>query len=271
MNRVLLLIALCLLVIEPAYAKYHYQQDFSAQDFQTRRAVIYDAIGSDFALIQGAEEVQCFIIFRQSNTFYYLSGLESPSAYLMLDGKKRETILYLPHRDEERERVEGQTLAYEDSELIKKITGVEQVRPIEKMATDFTNRYLRPGVTADQVLDEAAADMRKVFDKMTFSKAIYRQACEKALSFRGHIQHPVGMTVHDVGNFKTQPFKVGQVFSIDPMIWIPEEQQYIRMEDVVVITKDGVENLSASLPLEMDELEKIMAEVGIVQKLPAVF
>jgi Xaa-Pro aminopeptidase len=59
------------------------------------------------------------------------------------------------------------------------------------------------------------------------------------------------------------------VFSIDPMIWVHEEKQYIRMEDVVVVTEDGVENLSANLPIEMDDLERLWREEGIVQKRPA--
>jgi Xaa-Pro aminopeptidase len=55
------------------------------------------------------------------------------------------------------------------------------------------------------------------------------------------------------------------------MIWVREEKIYIRMEDVVVVTKDGVENLSANLPVEMDDLEALWREQGIVQKRPAVF
>ena len=60
------------------------------------------------------------------------------------------------------------------------------------------------------------------------------------------------------------------VFSIDPMIWVHEEKLYIRMEDVVVVTEDGVENLSANMPIEMDDLESLWREEGIVQKRPAV-
>ena len=131
-------------------------------------------------------------------------------------------------------------------------------------------RHIRPGVTPSQILDEVAADMRKVLDKISFSKEIYRKACEDALEFRGHFQHPVGMSVHDVGRHKGKPLETGMVFSIDPMIWVHEEKQYIRMEDVVVVTEDGVENLSANLPIEMDDLESLWREEGILQKRPAV-
>lgn len=67
---------------------------------------MYAAIGDNIAIIQGAEEDNDFIVFRQSNTFYDLSGLEIPSAYRVLDGAKKETSVYLPHRDAERERRE---------------------------------------------------------------------------------------------------------------------------------------------------------------------
>lgn len=60
------------------------------------------------------------------------------------------------------------------------------------------------------------------------------------------------------------------VFSIDPMIWVHKEKRFIRMEDVVVVTMDGVENLSDNIPAEIDE-EALIQEDGIVQKLPAVF
>ncbi len=132
-------------------------------------------------------------------------------------------------------------------------------------------RHVRPGATSDEVLAKASADMREVFDEMTFSKEIYRQACEKALEFKGHFQHPVGMSVHDVGIQHQVPLEAGMVFTIDPMVWVPDERLYIRMEDVVVVTEDGVEVLSANLPIEMDDLEALWREEGIVQKRAAVF
>jgi len=471
MSRFLWSLTVIFLIGSTANAQHEYQTDFAAADFQKRREAVYDAIGPNIAIIQGAEDVQGFIVFRQSNTFYYLSGLETPAAYMLLNGKERTTTLYLPHRNEERERVAGPTISAEDEDLVKEITGAESVQPIEKLGTDLawyswgpqapaiytphspdekylqsrdemldgfgrriadpwdgrpskaghfiqllnlrfpqyevrdlsptldamrtikdakeielirkasqlaglgimeairstkpgvteyqleaaanfvfkTNgarglsynaivaggqnawmghysansdpvmdgdlilmdlapdyryytsdvtrmwpangtytddqrdlygfvveyhkafmRYVRPGVTPSQILKEAAADMREILDGMSFSKEIYRKACEDALEFSGHIQHPVGMSVHDVGTHRGKPLEPGMVFSIDPMIWVHEEKQYIRMEDVVVVTEDGVENLSANLPVEMDDLEQLWQEEGILQKRPAV-
>ncbi len=139
---------------------------------------------------------------------------------------------------------------------------------------DYRNtllKYIRPGVTPSQVMEESAAEMKKILEKIEFSKEIYKKACEDAFSFRGHLSHPVGLAVHDVGVYSNQILKPGMVFSIDPMIWVHQEKLYIRMEDVVVVTQDGVENLSEDLPADMDELEALIREEGIIQKLPAVF
>jgi Xaa-Pro aminopeptidase len=74
----------------------------------------------------------------------------------------------------------------------------------------------------------------------------------------------VGIEVHDV----TVPFEEytpGMVFTIEPALTIPDDRVYIRLEDVLVITDKGYENLSSFVPLEPDAIEKIMAEPGIAQ------
>ena len=50
---------------------------------------------------------------------------------------------------------------------------------------------------------------------------------------------------------------------------MPEENLYLRYEDTVVVTETGVENFTAFLPAELDEMEALVREQGIVQKLPA--
>ena len=53
------------------------------------------------------------------------------------------------------------------------------------------------------------------------------------------------------------------------MIWIHEERLYIRMEDVVVLTADGAENLSAFVPSTVEDIERTMTEKGLIQFRPA--
>src|SRR5262245_1241778 len=117
--------------------------DFPAEEFAQRRARVYDAIGeTGIAVIQGAASPAGYTRFRQSNEFYYLCGIESPHAYLLLDGGARRSSLYLPHRNEGRERSEGKLLSAEDTDLIKKLAGVDAVFATDLLAEHLT-RYAR--------------------------------------------------------------------------------------------------------------------------------
>ncbi len=73
------------------------------------------------------------------------------------------------------------------------------------------------------------------------------------------------MTVHDVGNYRRKEFVPGLVFSVDPMVWIPEENLYVRMEDVIAVTGTGIENFTDFLPGRPGDIEKLMREEGILQ------
>ena len=77
------------------------------------------------------------------------------------------------------------------------------------------------------------------------------------------------MAVHDVGRYFGRPMEPGLVFALDPQMWVPEEKLYIRVEDTVAITKDGVEILTQGVPLELDDVEALMrSDEGILQAFP---
>lgn len=118
---------------------------------------------------------------------------------------------------------------------------------------------LRPGVMTSDVLATAAHRMKKVFKRTKFSKAIYKAAARRMFDFKAHLSHPVGLAVHDACTYRERPLEPGMVFSVDPMTWIPEEELYIRCEDTVLITRTGIENFTAAAPLEMDDVEAVMA------------
>ncbi len=130
---------------------------------------------------------------------------------------------------------------------------------------------IRPGVTPEQILEDAAARMEDVIEKTKFSKPIYEQAARKALAFKGHLSHPVGMSVHDVGNYRGKPLQPGLVLTLDPMMWVPEEKRYIRVEDTLLITEGGFENFTRDAPLALDDVEKTMKEEGILQRYPSLW
>ena len=69
--------------------------------------------------------------------------------------------------------------------------------------------------------------------------------------------HYLGLDVHDVGSFE-YPMKNGMVFTCEPGIYIPEESLGIRIENDVLITEDGPENLMKNIPVEVEEIEDLM-------------
>ena len=74
------------------------------------------------------------------------------------------------------------------------------------------------------------------------------------------------MEVHDVNTPHGDVLVPGMVFTIEPALTIPEDRVYIRLEDVILITETGYENLSAFVPIEIDAIEKLMAEPGMFEK-----
>jgi Xaa-Pro aminopeptidase len=449
-----------------------YQSDFPPEEFRDRWVGIFDRMGErGIAIIQGMPGPGGFVFPRQSNEFYYLCGIETPHAYLVLDGRDRTATLFLPPRNEALERAEGRILSADDADSVRRLTGVDRVASTTAMNEDwirqltrgrravvytpfapaegaaqsrgevqaanaavaldywdgrpsreahFTGllrtrlpraevldltpildelrgvkspreialirrasqlagrgiieaikstrsgateyqldavaryvflangarlegyrsitasgteniwnmhyyrnldtlkegdlvlmdfapdyRYyvsdiarmwpvngkyspqqrellqfvldyrncilarLRPGVTPLAIREEAKTAMEDVFRRTRFSKPAYEQAARRLVGTGGGVfSHPVGMAVHDDGEYSRGPLKPGHVFSIDPQLRVPEEKLYIRYEDVIVITESGYENFTDFLPSELDEIEKLVGRKGLLQAYP---
>ncbi len=478
MRAVLRLLHLALMMVPLATASLlgqtapWYQTDFPPQEFEARWTKLFDRIGGDaIAIVQGAPLTNGFVYPRQTNEFYYLCGVETPGSYILLDGRDRRVTLYLPPRNRRLESAEGRVLSADDAELVRQLTGADEVRSTEDMRGDwlmgttggspgtiftpfspaegsaqsrgelnaanaavaadywdgrvsreahfasllraryprvgladlspildelrsiksprelalirrasqlaafgiieamkttrpglyeyqldaaaryaflvngarlegyrsitaagteniwnahyFRNRSelkdgdlvlldyapdyryytsdvtrmwpvngafapwqrellgfvleyrnailerIRPGVTTAQIMEEARVAMEPVFARWTFSKPVYEQAARDLVSRGGGVfSHPVGMAVHDVGRYADGPLQPGQVFAVDPQLWVPEERLYIRYEDLVVVTETGVENFTDFLVSELDEIEELVGQGGIVQSFP---
>ena len=70
--------------------------------------------------------------------------------------------------------------------------------------------------------------------------------------------HYLGIDVHDVGLW-TGKIEAGMVFTCEPGIYIPEEKLGIRLEDDLVVTNNGLINLTKHIPIEIEDVEAAMA------------
>jgi Xaa-Pro aminopeptidase len=480
MPRTLAAVAVAvLLLIAPARMQEGFSlftTDFPPQEFAARRAAIVKAIGANgLALLQGAPAPSGYTRFRQSNEFYYVSGIEVPHAYLLIDGGTGRSTLYVPHRNPRREQGEGKVLSAEDADEITRLSGIDAVAgtdllgeqlarlarasgrvlftpmsPAEgaAMSRDLAIRavgdraadpfdggaaregvfaqalrarfpqfdvrdlsptldglrliksereiamitratrlaglalmeamrsttpgiyeheldamakyvfyrngaqgeayysliasgrnawyphynagrrqlqdgdfllmdfapdvgyymsdvtrmmpangsfspwqrelyafYLaayntvldaiRPGVTAQTVIRDALGRMEPLLQSSSFSKPAYRAAAERfvdsyrsqAADRRARLGHWVGMATHDVGA-DDGPLRPGMVFTIEPELRVPEEQIYVRLEDLIVITAAGKDVVSAFVPSDIAGIERLMKEEGMLQRYP---
>ncbi|HQZ19097.1 MAG TPA: Xaa-Pro peptidase family protein, partial [Vicinamibacteria bacterium] len=136
-------------------------------------------------------------------------------------------------------------------------------------------KAIRPGVTAQVILQEAVKEMEALLASSKFSKPAYATAAKafveryraSAGRERASLGHWVGMATHDVGP-NEGPLRAGMVFTIEPALTVPEEQIYIRLEDLIIITTAGKEIVSDFVPMEIDAIEKLMMEEGMLQKYP---
>jgi Xaa-Pro aminopeptidase len=91
------LLLLCVAVVNTVSAQDMWKY-FSPDDFAKRRAKVMEQIGDGVAIMQGAELPEGFIKFRQDNNFYYLTGVEMPGAILIIDGKAKTSLLFVPDK-----------------------------------------------------------------------------------------------------------------------------------------------------------------------------
>jgi Xaa-Pro aminopeptidase len=117
-------------------------------------------------------------------------------------------------------------------------------------------KAVRPGVTIKQ-LDQIARDHMRATSGTLCGKVTCDQHFVHGLS------HWLGMDVHDVGRIDT-PLAPGMVLTIEPGVYISEEQLGVRIEDDVLVTANGSEVLSAGAPKLPQEIESLMREGATV-------
>jgi Xaa-Pro aminopeptidase len=76
------------------------------------------------------------------------------------------------------------------------------------------------------------------------------------------------VAVHDVGHYRGKELKPGMLFALYPEVRVPEERLYIRVKGTVVVTEEGVANLTREAPLELEDVEALMPEGGLLDQFP---
>ena len=91
--------------LHPVYSQHNYQTDFPPEEFKSRWQGVFEKIGDNgIAIIQGFPQPNGYIMPRQTNAFYYLSGIETPHSYLVLDGRSKQATLYMPPANKKLEK-----------------------------------------------------------------------------------------------------------------------------------------------------------------------
>jgi Xaa-Pro aminopeptidase len=128
---------------------------------------------------------------------------------------------------------------------------------------------IRPRVPIRDLLREAVGKMDAAVAAFRFREATIEQAARRfveryrsRLGTSSSFGHDVGMEVHDV-TVPAETLEPGRLFTIEPAISVPEDRLAMRLEDVILVTDNGYENLSAAVPVEIDDIERLMREPGL--------
>jgi Xaa-Pro aminopeptidase len=129
-------------------------------------------------------------------------------------------------------------------------------------AMKFTKSMMKPGALWDENQQEVEKFIESeliglgLLDKTDVKNQNPDSPLYKRYFMHG-VSHFLGLDVHDVGN-KYRRFESGMVFTCEPGIYIKEEGLGIRLENNILITENGNEDLMANIPLEIEEIEDLM-------------
>ncbi len=126
----------------------------------------------------------------------------------------------------------------------------------------FAKNLLKPGITISEYHKKVGQEANQVFFKLGLLKKteLKNETPENPAYYKymyHGVSHHLGIDVHDLGT-KTEPIKAGMVLTVEPGIYIEEEQLGIRIENDVWITRDGNKDLTANIPITTEEIEAFM-------------
>jgi Xaa-Pro aminopeptidase len=114
---------------------------------------------------------------------------------------------------------------------------------------------MKPGITIKGMQDAA---------EPVYARHGYRDAFIQSGRYVGHF---IGLSVHDVGgisgSWAERPFVAGVVFNVEPILELADKKIHIRLEDTILITASGAENLTAAVAAETERLYALVKERGV--------
>lgn len=126
----------------------------------------------------------------------------------------------------------------------------------------FCASILKPGITIADYTEKVGEEATKQFIKLgLISKADVKNEDKENRAYRKYlyhgISHHLGIDVHDLG-LRTIPVQAGNVFTIEPGIYIEQEKTGVRIENNYWITKNGNKDLMKNIPITVEEIESLM-------------
>ena len=128
----------------PVAAQQGFTDAFPPAEFAARRARVMTRIGDGVAILQGTTERPGESPLRQSNQFFYLTGVVEPRALLIVDGRAQRTTLFLAPRTARGERMFGPYLGVDEASV--RITGIDVIAPRDSFASALGRKIGRAHV-----------------------------------------------------------------------------------------------------------------------------
>jgi Xaa-Pro aminopeptidase len=127
---------------------------------------------------------------------------------------------------------------------------------------NYAKSLLKPGITIVDYTDKVGEEATKQFVKIgLLSKTDIKNEDKDNLAYRKYlyhgISHHLGLDVHDLGT-RTAPLQAGMLLTVEPGIYIEEEQTGVRIENNIWITKNGNKDLMEKIPMTVEEIEQKM-------------
>jgi Xaa-Pro aminopeptidase len=127
---------------------------------------------------------------------------------------------------------------------------------------NYAKSLLKPGISIVDYTEKVGEEATQQFLKIgLLKKSDVKNEDPENRAYRKYlyhgISHHLGVDVHDLGT-RTEPIKPGMVFTVEPGIYIEEEQMGVRIENNVWITRNGNKDLMAGIPITVEEIEALM-------------